>query len=74
MNRFEFGGMLRNVEKYKVTHLWVVPPVILALAKQDVVKKFDLSSLKQIGSRVAPLGKELMEECAKNFPHVKILQ
>ncbi|PWA66654.1 AMP-binding, conserved site-containing protein [Artemisia annua] len=74
MNRFEFGGMLRNVEKYRVTHLWVVPPVILALAKQDVVKKFDLSSLKQIGSGAAPLGKELMEECAKKFPHVKVLQ
>nr|GEX15449.1 4-coumarate--CoA ligase-like 7 [Tanacetum cinerariifolium] len=74
MNKFDFGGMLRNVEKYRVTHLWVVPPVILALAKQDVVKKFDLSSLKQIGSGAAPLGKELMEECAKKFPHVKILQ
>nr|GEW86218.1 4-coumarate--CoA ligase-like 7 [Tanacetum cinerariifolium] len=64
--KFEFGGMLRNLEKYRVTHLWVVPPVILALAKRDVVKKFDLSSLKQIGSGAAPLGKELMEECAKN--------
>lgn len=74
MGKFDFEGVLKNVEKYRVTHLWVVPPVILALAKHDVVKKFDLSSLKQIGSGAAPLGKELMEECAKKFPHVTFIQ
>lgn len=74
MKRFDFGGMLKNIEKYRVTHLWVVPPVFLALTKQDVVNKFDLSSLKQIGSGAAPLGKELMEECAKRLPHVVVLQ
>ncbi|KAI7746556.1 hypothetical protein M8C21_029862, partial [Ambrosia artemisiifolia] len=74
MEKFDFVGMLKNIERYRVTHLWVVPPVFLALAKQDVVKKFDLSSLKQIGSGAAPLGKELMEECAKKLPHVVVLQ
>ncbi|KAM0024869.1 putative AMP-dependent synthetase/ligase, AMP-binding enzyme domain, ANL domain-containing protein [Helianthus debilis subsp. tardiflorus] len=74
MGKFDFIGMLKNVEKYRVTHLWVVPPVFLALAKQDVVNKFDLSSLKQIGSGAAPLGKELMEECVKKLPHVVALQ
>ncbi|CAI9290033.1 unnamed protein product [Lactuca saligna] len=74
MRKFDFEGLLKNIEKYRATHLWVVPPVILALAKQDVVKKFDLSSLKQIASGGAPLGKELMEECAKKFPHVVVIQ
>ncbi|KAF5819819.1 putative AMP-dependent synthetase/ligase, AMP-binding enzyme domain-containing protein [Helianthus annuus] len=74
MGKFDFIGMLKNVEKYRVTHLWVVPPVFLALAKQEVVNKFDLSSLKQIGSGAAPLGKELMEECVKKLPHVMALQ
>ncbi|KAJ0778386.1 putative AMP-dependent synthetase/ligase, AMP-binding, ANL domain-containing protein [Helianthus annuus] len=74
MGKFDFTGMLKNVEKYRVTHLWVVPPVFLALAKQEVVNKFDLSSLKQLGSGAAPLGKELMEECAKKLPHVVALQ
>ncbi|KAL7596398.1 hypothetical protein Lser_V15G29042 [Lactuca serriola] len=74
MGKFDFEGLLKNIEKYRATHLWVVPPVILALAKQDAVKKFDLSSLKQIASGAAPLGKELMEECAKKFPHVTVIQ
>ncbi|KAA8544124.1 hypothetical protein F0562_022136 [Nyssa sinensis] len=74
MGKFDLEMILRSVEKYRVTHLWVVPPIILALSKQSVVKKYDLSSLRQIGSGAAPLGKELMEECAKNFPHAVVLQ
>ncbi|KAA8544125.1 hypothetical protein F0562_022137 [Nyssa sinensis] len=74
MGKFDLEMLLMAVEKYRVTHLWVVPPIILALSKQSVVKKYDLSSLKQIGSGAAPLGKELMDECAKNFPYAVILQ
>ncbi|XP_057456091.1 probable CoA ligase CCL7 [Lotus japonicus] len=74
MGRFEFEALLRAVEKHKVTNLWVVPPMVLALAKQSVVGKYDLSSLKYIGSGAAPLGKELMEECARKLPHVSVCQ
>ncbi|GAV66489.1 AMP-binding domain-containing protein/DUF4009 domain-containing protein [Cephalotus follicularis] len=74
LNKFDFMMMLKSMEKYRVTHLWLVPPIVLALAKQDVVKKFDLSSLKQIGSGAAPLGKDLMQDCAKNFPHATVMQ
>ncbi|KAK4255144.1 hypothetical protein QN277_008178 [Acacia crassicarpa] len=74
MKKFDFEMMLEAVEKYSVTRLWLVPPIILALAKQSVVKKYNLSSLKQIGSGAAPLGKELMEECAKKFPQALVLQ
>lgn len=74
MSKFDFEMILRSVEKYGVTHLWVVPPIILALAKSSVVKKYDTSSLKQVGSGAAPLGKELMQECAKNFPQAVVMQ
>ncbi|KAL8496548.1 hypothetical protein ACS0TY_020296 [Phlomoides rotata] len=74
MSKFDLEMILKTVDKYGVTHLWVVPPIILALAKDNVVKKYNLSSLKQIGSGAAPLGKELMQECAKNFPHAIVLQ
>lgn len=74
LKRFEFEVVLRTIEKYRVTRLWVVPPIILALAKHGLVDKYDLSSLKYIGSGAAPLGKELMEECAKRFPHTTVAQ
>ncbi|KAL9343833.1 hypothetical protein Peur_064264 [Populus x canadensis] len=74
MGKFEFETVLRTIEKYRVTHMWVVPPVILALSKQNLVKKYDLSSLRNIGSGAAPLGKDLMKECAKNLPDTTIIQ
>ncbi|XP_043706613.1 probable CoA ligase CCL7 isoform X1 [Telopea speciosissima] len=74
LGKFDIDMVLRAVEKYKVTHMFVVPPVMIALAKQNVLKKYDLSSLKNLGSGAAPLSKEIMEKCAKNLPHADILQ
>ena len=74
MERFGLEKLLAAVERYRVSHLWVVPPIILALAKQSVVKKYDLSSLKQIGSGAAPLDKDLMEECIRNVPNAVVMQ
>ncbi|KEH39398.1 4-coumarate:CoA ligase-like protein [Medicago truncatula] len=74
LKRFEFEVVLKTIEKFRVTRLWIVPPIVLALAKHGLVDKYDLSSLKYIGSGAAPLGKELMEECAKRFPHATVSQ
>uniref|UniRef100_A0A7N0URK9 4-coumarate--CoA ligase n=1 Tax=Kalanchoe fedtschenkoi TaxID=63787 RepID=A0A7N0URK9_KALFE len=74
MAKFDLEEVLKAVEKHRVTHLWVVPPVILALAKSNLVRQYGLASLRQIGSGAAPLGPELMEECAKILPHVVIVQ
>lgn len=74
MGRFDLEMTLRSIEKFRVTYLFVVPPVMIALAKQSLVNKYDLSSLKRLGSGAAPLGKDIMEECAKNFPHALVVQ
>ncbi|KAH9614839.1 hypothetical protein KSS87_006362 [Heliosperma pusillum] len=74
MAKFDLELMLKAIEKYRITHLWVVPPIVLALVKHGAVNKYDLSSLKQIGSGAAPLGKEIMSECSKKLPHVFVMQ
>ncbi|XP_058191362.1 probable CoA ligase CCL7 [Rhododendron vialii] len=74
MTKFDLEMFLRAVEKYRVTHLWVVPPIVLALAKNNVVRKYDVSSVRQIACGAAPLGKDSMEECAKNFPQAVVIQ
>lgn len=75
MAKFEFESALRAVEKYRVTSLWIVPPIVLALSKQQgIVKKYDLSSLRHIGSGAAPLGKDVMEDCAKSIPQAAVSQ
>ncbi|KAI3841775.1 hypothetical protein MKW92_000459 [Papaver armeniacum] len=52
MEYVDFNGeidlqmVLRSVETFRVAHLFVVPPIIFALAKESFVKNYDLSSLK----------------------------
>jgi acyl-CoA synthetase (AMP-forming)/AMP-acid ligase II len=64
MPRFELETFLRLVQQYRATRIDVVPPIVLALAKQSVVDDYDLSSLRVITSSAAPLGGELARSCA----------
>ncbi|XWS51377.1 hypothetical protein CRYUN_Cryun12cG0171400 [Craigia yunnanensis] len=72
--RFEFEGMLRAIEKYKITYMPVSPPLIVALTKSDLTKKYDLSSLLLLGSGGAPLGKEVAERFKEKFPTMELIQ
>ncbi|KAK7302224.1 hypothetical protein RJT34_13108 [Clitoria ternatea] len=74
MQRFDFEGMLRAVERYRITYMPVSPPLVLALTKSELVKKYDISSLQMLGSGGAPLGKEVAENFRARFPNVEIVQ
>nr|XP_043617404.1 4-coumarate--CoA ligase-like 9 [Erigeron canadensis] len=74
MGRFDFENMLKAVERYKVTYMPVSPPLVVAMAKSDLVSKYDLSSLLLIGCGGAPLGKEVAKSFAARFPDVEIVQ
>jgi 4-coumarate--CoA ligase len=75
MGRFDLEKTLAAVEKFRVTHLYVAPPVMVELIKRrDIVSGYDLSSLKQLAGGAAPLGKDVMQECAKILPQVEIIQ
>ncbi|XP_051219505.1 4-coumarate--CoA ligase-like 1 isoform X1 [Lolium perenne] len=74
MSSFAMDTVMRAVERYRVTHLLCVPPVMIALAKQGMSGSHDLSSLRFILSAAAPLGKDVMEVVAKNFPNADIVQ
>jgi acyl-CoA synthetase (AMP-forming)/AMP-acid ligase II len=63
MPRFDFEGMLAAIEKHGITHAFVVPPIVLALARQPGVESHDLSSLRFVMSGAAPLGADLEQEC-----------
>ncbi|KAL1564953.1 4-coumarate--CoA ligase [Salvia divinorum] len=75
MVRYEMTAMLRAIEQYKVTHLFIVPPVVLDLSKkQEKVKEYDVSTLREVLSGAAPLGKEIMEACSNIFPQAVVNQ
>jgi acyl-CoA synthetase (AMP-forming)/AMP-acid ligase II len=62
--RFELEGFLELVERHRVTKAHLVPPIILALAKDPRVEGRDLSSLSWINSGAAPLSADLADACA----------
>jgi acyl-CoA synthetase (AMP-forming)/AMP-acid ligase II len=64
MPRFDLEDFLRVLQEQHVTQAFVVPPIVLALAKHPMVDKYDLSSLKFILSGAAPLDASLEQACA----------
>ncbi|KAE8355052.1 hypothetical protein BDV28DRAFT_129818 [Aspergillus coremiiformis] len=64
MPKFDFIQMLEYAEKFRISDLILVPPVVVALAKHPAVKsgKYDLSSIEAISSGAAPLGREICGE------------
>jgi len=72
MAKFDFLEMLQYVQKFRITSLVLVPPVVVAMAKHPATKKFDLSSVESIGSGAAPLGREVCVELEKLWPPGKI--
>src|SRR2546429_488301 len=67
MPRFDLEQFLGLIQKYRVTLSHIVPPIVLKLAKDPSVDKYDLSSLKMIFSGAAPLGPELSRECLQRI-------
>src|SRR5438128_5027450 len=63
MPRFDLEQFLGLIQKYRVTLSHIVPPIVLKLARDPIVAKYDLSSLKMIFSGAAPLSAELSREC-----------
>ncbi len=67
MPRFDLVQALELVQRHRVSRFYVVPPIVLALAKQPIVDQFDLSSLRLIFSGAAPLGAELAREASRRL-------
>ena len=56
MPRFDLEQFLQTLQKYGVTFANVVPPIVLALAKNPAVDNYDVSRLRIVFSGAAPLG------------------
>jgi len=67
MPRFDLAEFLRLVQEYRLTHLYVVPPIVIALARHPLVDQYDLSSVKLVNSGAAPLDEGLQRACAERL-------
>lgn len=59
--RFDIEKWCQLVQKHKITFSYIVPPIVLHLAKHPSVGSYDLSSLRMTQSGAAPLTRELIE-------------
>jgi acyl-CoA synthetase (AMP-forming)/AMP-acid ligase II len=67
MPKFDLEPFLRILRDYRVTRAYLVPPIVLALAKHPAVEGYDLSGLEVILSGAAPLDAEQAEACANRL-------
>ncbi|CAM6017935.1 unnamed protein product, partial [Sphagnum balticum] len=74
MAKFDLPLMLELIQKYKVTVLPAVPPIVLAMAKNPIVPSYELSSVRMVMSGAAPLGKELEDAFRARLPQAIIGQ
>jgi len=65
MPRFELEAFLGVLQHWRITRAFVVPPIVLALAKHPAVEGFDLSSVTAMMSGAAPLDAELETACGR---------
>ena len=70
MERFELLHMMEALERFRISELLAVPPVVVAMAKHPLVKggRFDLSSIRKVTCGAAPLGREISEQFEQLWP------
>ncbi|XP_058098489.1 probable CoA ligase CCL5 [Magnolia sinica] len=76
LSRFEMDHMLSAIDRYHVTYLPLVPPILVVLTNHaDAIRaRYDLGSLKTVVSGGAPLSKEVTDGFLAKYPTVAILQ
>lgn len=73
--KYDFKGMLKAVQDYKIAMLYLVPPMIIHLTKaKEIVKQYDLSQVRACFTGAAPLGKETAEQLLEMFPDWAVRQ
>lgn len=72
--RFDFEVYLAAIAKYRVTHLYVAPPIVLALAKHPAAERYDLSTVRHILSAAAPLDAALAAACSTRLGLPPVVQ
>ncbi|KAJ5343266.1 hypothetical protein MYU51_021385 [Penicillium brevicompactum] len=73
--KFELQSYLKAIAHFKISCLFLVPPIIIhMLSSHKVCSQFDLSSVKTLFTGAAPLGVETANDFLKLYPNVGIRQ
>ncbi|KAK4944500.1 hypothetical protein LTR10_016174 [Elasticomyces elasticus] len=67
MSKFIFENYLKYIQRFKITTVQLVPPVLVMMAKRSETARYDISSTKHILSGAAPLSSDLQNEVMTRF-------
>lgn len=70
--KFEEQTFLHSISQYKPTASFMVPPLMVFMAKHPLVDKYDVTSLRELYCGAAPLSAEVEDAILKRFPHVEV--
>lgn len=74
MARYDLEEFCATIQKFKVTSLYIVPPMLLQLVNSPaIVDKYDLSSVRGFHVGAAPVSIELSRQFNKKF-NIPVLQ
>ncbi len=65
MPRFDLEQFLELLQTHAVTMAYLVPPIVLALAKHPLVDNYDISALRNVLSGAAPLPEPVARACVE---------
>lgn len=71
---FTMKAMLDTVTEYQIPELLLVPPILIRMVRDPIVKKYDLSCIQRFSSGAAPLSEEILVLLKKQFPHAGFKQ
>ncbi|KZT59529.1 acetyl-CoA synthetase-like protein [Calocera cornea HHB12733] len=63
---------LETIVKRRITHLPIVPPMVVLLVKSPLTKQYDLSCLRWVLSGAAPLSATILEQFRAILPQARI--
>lgn len=68
MQKYDLEQMCQCIQKYKVSAMYMVPPMLLHLYNfPQIVDKYDLSSVQGFYVGAAPVSKSLADQIEKKF-------
>ncbi|CAE7221755.1 unnamed protein product [Rhizoctonia solani] len=72
--KFNYEDMLKSIVKYRITHLYLVPPQVVLFVKHPATKRYDLSHCHFCMVGAAPVSPELTTQFMKQVPSVSVGQ
>lgn len=72
--KYSLLALLETVQRYKLTELLVVPPILIQLVRDPIVAKYDTSHVRTFWSGAAPLSAEIITQLAQRFPQAGMKQ